>query len=252
LASLACSQGEFATAIHFADKALALYGGVGAKSAASKANKTANNHAAPKVIECLVTKALVHKKQAVYGEARALYELALTQAEAFYGASQPEVAHLLCLAADIDRKTGALGVAEAYVLRRSLGHCGAPLTHTAPNSMHSTYRKALRILEAKVGKHHPSAIALLRSLGLVHKKQGQYAEAEQMYRQALTALAGTLGKSNPSYGILLSDLADTYRKVRRRTNASAEWAEFSHRVRRRSARKPRCRRECLQEGARDP
>ena len=66
-----------------------------------------------------MTKALVHKKQAVYGEARALYELALTQAEAFYGASQPEVAHLLCLAADIDRKTGALGVAEAYVLRRS-------------------------------------------------------------------------------------------------------------------------------------
>jgi tetratricopeptide (TPR) repeat protein len=45
--------------------------------------------------------------------------------------------------------------------------------------------RAASIVEEYLGKTHPDLAEILKNLGLIHKKRGEYSEAEELYSRAL-------------------------------------------------------------------
>lgn len=59
------------------------------------------------------------------------------------------------------------------------------------------YRRALAIMEDRLGPEHPETAACLMNLGSVYSRLGRFDEAEKMYKRALAIREKALGRQHP-------------------------------------------------------
>ena len=66
-------------------------------------------------------------------------------------------------------------------------------------------RRALALLEAAFGSHHPDVTKALNILALVHVAQGQHAAAEPLFLRVFASREGALGPGHPHVAVSLGD-----------------------------------------------
>jgi tetratricopeptide (TPR) repeat protein len=132
----------------------------------------------PDLIECMNVLGMIAKKEAHYAAAKKYYQQALAATSA---KQRPlSVASLLSNLADIERKV-LRSIHQVTRYRCALNFFQEE-NYAAALPL---YQKALKMTEAELGRQHPAVADILRSIGLVHKKRGEYSQAEQTYTTAL-------------------------------------------------------------------
>lgn len=71
-------------------------------------------------------------------------------------------------------------------------------------------RKALRMLEYKIGLHHPDLVPILFKLAFVLRLQGLYDDALDAYRRSLQIIERKLQLNHPYIGVILQNIGGTY------------------------------------------
>ena len=174
LALLYYSQGKYAEAEPFCERALAI-----------REKELGAEH--PDVGAILNYLANIYRKLGKYGQAELFYQRALTIREKALGAEHPSVAAILNNFALLYTYQGKYAEAE-------------PL-----------YERRLAIREKELGAEHPFVVAILNSLANIYRIQGKYEQAELFYQRALTIREKELGAEHPSVATILNYLANIYR-----------------------------------------
>jgi tetratricopeptide (TPR) repeat protein len=134
---------------------------------------------------------------------RAIYEQALAQAEATYGAEDGRVANVLNNYAVFEKNCGHYLEAEEFLkraleIRTTTSGPDHPETAIILNNLgrvaqargerakaHALFERAIRIWESALGPDHPDVANGLANLGALCCERKRYREAEQAYRRAL-------------------------------------------------------------------
>lgn len=116
--------------------------------------------------------------------ARAHLETAVARCQEGFGGESRHVAATL----------GLLGLVEAAEGER--------------DAAEAAHRRALSIVRAAVGAHHPDTAEALRNLGAHLAAQDRLDEAGELYRRALEIEERALGPAHPSLGRTLNNLAE--------------------------------------------
>jgi tetratricopeptide (TPR) repeat protein len=82
-----------------------------------------------------------------------------------------------------------------------------------------SYRRALEITEAAIGRSHPDLTFTLSSLGVLYSDSGRYTEAEIQYKRALAILEADKTAFSTRIAKILQRLAVTYLRAGRRSDA---------------------------------
>jgi len=82
------------------------------------------------------------------------------------------------------------------------------LAHLA--QAYSVYLEALKIYQDVHGENHLDVAAMLNNLGVLHRKHGQYADAQRLLTRALSIKEKLLGTDHPEVALALSNLAAMY------------------------------------------
>lgn len=184
----------------------------------------------PELATTLDRLANLYYEQGRYGEAKPLYEKALTLRETLLGSDHLDVAQSLNSLALLNYAIGCYGNAKA-LLQRSLSireqQLGANHSDVATslNNLAELYRTAgryseaeplylrsLSILEQQLGINHPHVASNLNNLALLYSAMGRYAEAEPLRLKCLEIEKQTLGENHPQYAASLNNLAVLYQE----------------------------------------
>jgi CHAT domain-containing protein/Tfp pilus assembly protein PilF len=212
------NQGQYATAISLAERALAI-----------REKVLGQEHSL--VATTLNNLALLYKEQGNYERAESLLQRALAIREKVFGQEHPLVAISLTNLAGLYQAQGNYAQAEPLYQRalaiseRVLGQ-EHPLVATTLNNLALLYKeqgnyeqaesllqRALAIREKVFGQEHPDLATTLNNLALVYQSQGNYAQAEPLYQRALAISEKVFGQEHPTVAISLNNLAELYREM---------------------------------------
>jgi tetratricopeptide (TPR) repeat protein len=218
------ARGDYPTAQHYAERALAI-----AEASFGKDN--------PNTAPRLSNLAGLYRSQGHYLQAEKLYQRALSITEGFVGGDHPATGACLNNLGGLYQSQGRYAEAE-LLFQRALaiaektlgsGHpdTGIPLANLGNvyesqgryEAAEPFYVRALAVTEASLGKNHPYTGASLNNLASLYTSLGRYAEAEPLYIQALTIIESSLGRDHPDTGTYLSNLASLYREQGRYAEA---------------------------------
>jgi CHAT domain-containing protein/Tfp pilus assembly protein PilF len=168
-------QGQYATAIPLAERALAI-----------REEVLGPEH--PVVAQSLNSLAVLYREQGNYSQAEPLYQRSLAIREKVLGPEHPDVALSLNNLAVLYQEQGDYSSAE-------------PL-----------YQRSLAINEKVLGPEHPDVAFNLNNLAVLYQEQGDYSSAEPLYQRSLAIREKVLGPEHPDVAQSLNDLAGLYQE----------------------------------------
>jgi len=167
------NQGQYATAIPLAERALAI-----------RKKVLGNEH--PLVATSLDNLATLYQSQERYSEAEPLYRQALKMYQRLLGNEHRDVATSLNNLAAVYHRQERYSEAE------------------------SLYRQALEMKKRLLGNEHLDVATSLNNLASLYESQGRYSEAEPLHRQALEMKKRLLGNEHRDLANSLNNLAGLY------------------------------------------
>ena len=209
------NQGQYATAIPLAERALAI-----------RKKVLGNEH--PLVATSLDNLATLYQSQERYSEAEPLYRQALKMYQRLLGNEHRDVATSLNNLAAVYHRQERYSEAESLyrqaleMKKRLLGNEHLDVA-TSLNNLASLYesqgryseaeplhRQALEMKKRLLGNEHLDVATSLNNLAYLYERQGRYSEAELLYRQALEMRKRLLGNEHRDLANSLNNLAGLY------------------------------------------
>jgi len=218
------NQGQYATAIPLAERALAI-----------RKKVLGNEH--PLVATSLDNLATLYQSQERYSEAEPLYRQALKMYQRLLGNEHRDVATSLNNLAAVYHRQERYSEAESLyrqaleMKKRLLGNEHLDVA-TSLNNLASLYesqgrygeaeplhRQALEMKKRLLGNEHLDVATSLNNLAFLYERQGRYSEAEPLVRQALEMRKRLLGNEHLDVATSLNNLAFLYERQGRYSEA---------------------------------